>query len=159
MTNPEELIQLFKSTQWVINKQTDGLTHADSMLQLPFWDNCLNWVLGHIVHYRDRALLLLDEQPSIETAEIRLYQRESEPLSDADVAIPLSELLVALKVSQERLTTALAVVAPEHLEIIHDEERGQTIGDRLAFIQWHETYHVGQLEILRQLAGTHDSII
>ena len=38
--------------------------------------------------------------------------------------------------------------------------RGETtLGERLVFLHWHETYHVGQLELLRQLAGTNDAVI
>ncbi|NHZ72498.1 MAG: hypothetical protein GWP17_05390, partial [Aquificales bacterium] len=42
---------------------------------------------------------------------------------------------------------------------IYDEERGTAVGDRIASLHWHETYHTGQLEILRQLAGKNDSVI
>jgi hypothetical protein len=45
------------------------------------------------------------------------------------------------------------------LEAIADEENRRTLGERLEFIHWHETYPVGQLEILRQLAGMNDAII
>jgi hypothetical protein len=38
--------------------------------------------------------------------------------------------------------------------------RGEiTLGNRLFFIYYHETYHVGQTELLRQLAGKNDKII
>jgi hypothetical protein len=34
-----------------------------------------------------------------------------------------------------------------------------SIGERLTFANWYETYHVGQLEFLRQLAGKNDTVI
>jgi hypothetical protein len=45
------------------------------------------------------------------------------------------------------------------LEAVADEENRRTVGERIEFMQWRETYHVGQLEILRQLAGVNDAII
>lgn len=157
--NNDKLIQLFSRAHWIMKSQTDGLTHANSMLQLPYWNNNMNWVLGHILHYRDKALLLLGEESVMDDGESVIYARESEPLKDAAVAVELSRLLRIAAQSQERLETALKKVQPERLSEIFNSENGQTIGERIEFIQWHETYHVGQLEILRQLAGTNDSII
>jgi uncharacterized damage-inducible protein DinB len=159
MSNAAELTQVFQRTFWVIKQQADGLTHEDSMLQLPYWDNCFNWVLGHIVHYREQALELLDQQPGLSQAELRPYRRESEPLREGGKALPFPRLITALDASHHRLLDALAQATSESLAAVYNEESQQTVGDRLAFISWHETYHVGQLEILRQLAGTNDAII
>lgn len=42
--------------QGLIVKATESLTHAESVLQLPFASNCMNWVLGHMAVYRDTLL-------------------------------------------------------------------------------------------------------
>jgi len=34
-----------------------------------------------------------------------------------------------------------------------------TVGEWLNFLLWHETYHVGTTEQLRQLAGKNDKVI
>ena len=44
----------------VIKQKTEGLTHADSMLQLPIPANCMNWILGHIMVYREQYLGVID---------------------------------------------------------------------------------------------------
>jgi uncharacterized damage-inducible protein DinB len=159
MTSPDKLIQLYQRTQWIIAKQTEGLTHADSLLQLPFRGNCLNWVLGHILVYRDKVLELLGETPILSDSQTQLYRRGSEALTDGEAAVPLEKLLEALKQSGERLVAALGNVTAGRLEAIADEENQRSVGERIEFMQWHETYHVGQLEILRQLAGKNDAII
>jgi uncharacterized damage-inducible protein DinB len=42
---------------------------------------------------------------------------------------------------------------PECLAEIYDEEQGTTVDDRLFFyVVFHESYHTGQLEPLRELA-------
>lgn len=159
MIEPKTLIQSFETTHWIIHQQTDGLTHADSVLQLPFRGNCLNWVLGHVVQTRDRVLALLDEPPTLTEAEVARYRTGAEPITDAGSAVPLDRLLSALDEAQERIVAALEQVSPEKLAEMYDEERQVTIGDRIGGLHWHETYHVGQLEILRQLAGKNDRVI
>ena len=52
MITTEDLITALGRNLDVIKAQTKGLSHADSLLQLPFRGNCLNWVLGHIAGTR-----------------------------------------------------------------------------------------------------------
>jgi hypothetical protein len=159
MTAPDKLIQLYERTHWIIIQQTDGLTHKESLLQLPFRANCLNWVLGHIIVYRDRALDVLGERSLLTEIESEIYEQGGEPVVDGAQAVKLERLLSVLDQQQERLVTALKDIDSGRLAEIGDEETPRTVGDRVEFLQWHETYHVGQLEILRQLAGKDDAII
>ena len=55
-----------------------------------------------------------------------------------------------------RILTGLARATSEFLAAKVDEE---SRGEQIAFSNWHETYHVGQLELLRQLAGKDDKVI
>ena len=57
----------------VIKQKTEGLTHADSMLQLPFPANCMNWILGHILVYREQYLGVIDGVSSPAEGEFALY--------------------------------------------------------------------------------------
>jgi uncharacterized damage-inducible protein DinB len=157
--NGDQMIKVFARGHWIIRRQTDGLTHADSLLQLPFWDNNLNWVLGHILFYRDKVLRLLGESALLTDEESAPYRRESEPLRHPASAVDLKKLLASADSSQEALEAALRATKAAQFATVHDEDSGQTVAERIEFIQWHETYHLGQLEILRQLAGTNDSII
>lgn len=159
MTNPTKVIPLFKRTYWIIQEQTKGLSNTDSLLQLPFRANTMNWVLGHILNGRNTILKKLGEQPALDETITKRYIRDSEPISSEDEAIPLDTLLAAITDSQERIVAALERSSEEDLAIYHNEEHQTTVGDWLEFQHWHETYHVGQLEILRQLAGTDDKII
>jgi len=159
MSNQEKLIRYLERQQWVIDKQSEGLSHADSVLQLPFRSNRFNWVLGHIVVYRDKMLTLLQASPVLETDESAIYQRGSEPLSADEDNVEIERLLKSSQESLERLIVAIQSVSDEFLGDIFDEQHGTTILDRLEFLLWHENYHLGQLEILRQLAGKDDEII
>ena len=44
-------------------------------------------------------------------------------------------------------------------ELRRDGERTLPLGTLLHFANWHETYHVGQTELLRALAGKTDKVI
>ncbi len=148
---------LFSRTCRVIHMQTEGLTHADSVLQPPFRGNCLNWVLGHIIVSRIEILdRVSSSPPGWDKEDLARYERQSEPITQAEQALPLERLLAALDRSQELLLASFEAATPATWETLVDDE---TLADWVAFLHWHETYHVGQLELLRQLAGTNDKII
>jgi hypothetical protein len=51
------------------------------------------------------------------------------------------------------LAAGFELIDPYELVAIYNEDKGQTVADRISGLHWHETYHVGQLEILRQVSG------
>jgi hypothetical protein len=162
VTHPdaETLAQSYGVTQHIIKLQTGGLTHGDSLLQLPFRGNCLNWVLGHILTGRDTALELLGQSPLLMEEEASRYRRGSDPLTSSEQALPLERLLGDLEQSQQRIESALQRISPEELDrVIEFRGSERTVGQALDGLHWHETYHAGQLELLRQLAGKNDAII
>ena len=156
MTKSGTLAEYYGLTYRVIHRQLVGLTHEDSLLQPPFRGNCLNWVFGHIVSGRETVLTLLGEDlPWTEELSPR-YNRNTEPISSAEQALPLEQLLGDLEESQTRILAGLQRISPEKLEMVIDDE---TVNEKITFSHWHETYHVGQLELLRQLAGKDDKVI
>lgn len=152
-------IQYLERHQWLIKAQSEGLSHDDSLLQLPFRANCFNWVLGHVIVHRDIMLDLMNQSPVLNPEETAPYKIESEPMTADSDAVDFERLLELSRRSLEKLKDAILSVSDDLLKEIHNEERGTTIQDRIEFLIWHETYHLGQLEILRQLAGKDDTII
>jgi uncharacterized damage-inducible protein DinB len=141
----------------VIKLQADGLTNEESLLQPPFRGNCFNWVLGHILYFRGRQMKVLGDT-SAWPDQLQRYSWESEPVTAAAQDIlPLNQLLSLLDQSQERLISRLQDMAEADFDATLDD-RGSR-GELLAMLQRHETYHTGQLELLRQLAGKNDKII
>ncbi len=156
----ERLIESFALTQQIIHMQTEGLSHSDSLLQLPFRGNCLNWVLGHIMVGRNIALRLLGDPPLWTEDQETRYRRGSDPIVIGERALLLEELLRDLDESQQRLSAVLNDTTPEAMAAVVPFRGGHCpLAEALAGQHWHETYHVGQLELLRQLAGTDDAII
>jgi hypothetical protein len=157
--NKEMIHDLFKTNHWVATHQTDGLTHEDSLLQLPFRGNCLNWVLGHILVSRESALKMLGIDGSWTEAEIARYKFDSEPITSPDdpAILSLERLLADFERTQEQIADGFAEIS-EH-QLAEKDERGRTVAERLLFLAWHEGYHLGQTEYLRQLAGKDDKVI
>jgi hypothetical protein len=148
MIQPRFLQALFADTYDDIQRQTQGITHGDSVQQPPFDGNCINWILGHLVVARCNFLMLL-EVPSIWSMEqCRRFIPGSAPVTGAEDALPLDALLAGLARTQEQLLTALARVSAEDLQQVKGE---QAIGEHLISYHAHEAYHLGQLELLRQL--------
>ena len=158
MSDLKKLVEVVQRNSWIIRAQTEGLTDADGLLQPPFRGNCMNWVLGHIADNRDGVLLRLEQAATLDEDAAPRYKRGSEPLEGAAV-LSMTRLLEVLAEQEKRLAAALPAAQPELLAEIVDPDRGHTVADRIEFLIWHETYHVGQLEYLRQLAGTDDVVI
>lgn len=149
-----DLVRDFERNRRIIHAQCEGLSHEDSLLQPPFAANCLNWTVGHLVMHRHKVLSLVGADHDIDDYE--RYDRESDPVSaDGPGVRTLADLLDGLDASQTRLATALAAA---DMDAAHDE-RFPTVGDRVRFYYFHDTYHTGQVELLRALAGRNDKVI
>jgi uncharacterized damage-inducible protein DinB len=162
MISAELIARYFKLNYRVLHMQLEGLSHEDSLLQPPFRANNLNWVLGHIIAGRSRALALLGAEPVWSKEESAAYAQESEPIT-AEAALPLHQLVADLDTAQDRLAEVLAKTTEVELGPnplgIQKEGQDRSLGERLSFIYWHEAYHTGQTELLRQLAGVDDKVI
>lgn len=150
---------LFKTNHWVVTHQTDGLTHEDSLLQLPFRGNCLNWVLGHVLVSREQVLEMLGIEGSWTEAEIARYKYDSEPITAADdpAILPFERLLADFEHTQKQLADGFAEVSEQQLA--EADKNNRSVAERILFLAWHEGYHLGQMEYLRQLAGKDDKVI
>jgi hypothetical protein len=161
MIPPEELAEAFALNLRVLKMQTDGLTHQDTLLQPPVRGNCLNWVLGHLAVNRDRVLRLLGESPLLTEAESERYATGSEPIpATGEGALHLSRLIEALETGQAAIDAALRSISGEELQAeVEVGERRMAVRQRLFGLYFHDTYHTGQAELLRQLAGKGDQVI
>lgn len=152
-----DLVKDFERNRRILHSQAEGLTHADSLLQPP-GGNCLNWTIGHIVVHRDKVIEACGGEPILGTAQVERYTNESDPiLGEGPDVVSLSTLLDQLDQTQERLTE---VVVPADLESVQTvNEREVPLWKRVHFWYFHDTYHTGQAEMLRGLAGYTDKVI
>jgi hypothetical protein len=154
MITPQELARAFALTVNQAKEMTKGLTHADALIQPPFRGNCMNWALGHIVENRHLVLLQLGQPPLLSEAQAKRYGYGSEPVcTDGEDLLRLETMLALLEQSQASIEAALGRVTPEELNKEVKSFMGSTTLAFFIFILYrHETFHLGQVEMLRELA-------
>jgi hypothetical protein len=89
------------------------------------------------------------------------YETDSAAVTeDEEGIIKLEKLLAILANGQTLLADKIFSMSDEDLaEEIQIGERRMTVGQRLFGLYFHDTYHTGQTEYLRQLAGTNDKVV
>lgn len=114
-------------------------------------------MLGHVVSGRSQLLVRL-----FGVEQAARYLRESDPITeDGPGVMAFADLLGLLDASEEALEAALADADDEFMA----EELSVEDGDmasraaQVMFIYFHDTYHIGQTDLLRQMAGFSDKII
>ena len=153
MLTTTDLINQLQTNSRIIKGRIDGLNHEDSLRQLSFPGNCLNWNLGHLLVYRHRILGMIDGVSDADPAEFAIYGAGSEPMTDGSRAISFAELSERMDSAAAAIEAALTALPPAQLTTVIDEAQGTTLGGRLLFyLVYHEAYHTGQMEILRELA-------
>lgn len=140
--NNDQLITILGHNHYVINKNLEGITNKDSFKKSPAGENNINWLLGHIVASRDTFREQLGLKPLMDDNIYSIYERTTDNFSE-DNAIEITKLLEMYNLSQKELYSALG-----KYEIKDENDLNQTCA-----MVFHETYHAGQLGILRRLIG------
>ena len=110
-------------------------------------------MLGHIAVSRDSVLRLVGEDLLLSEAETSRYKTESNPITENGVdVIRLDRLLEILADGQERINAGFARLTDEELtKEIQVGERQVQLATRLHGFYFHDTYHTGQTDLLRQV--------
>ncbi len=134
-----------------LREHTAGLTHAQSLVQPPIEGNCINWILGHILCYRNYLNGLCSLPGAVSTEAAARYARGSAPVTvDGPDLIRFDDQLSAYERSQVAVLAALPNLSAEALaEVVSVAGFTMPRGDLLTMFMRHESYHLGQLEWLR----------
>jgi uncharacterized damage-inducible protein DinB len=162
MIRPDYLADSFARNVSIIKRQTEGVSHEESLIQLPFRANSLNWILGHLVANRNNVLKLLEAESLMDPASVERYARDSEPITpDSPDALPLEHLMTLLEEAQSEIAKRMEVLPEEvfQRQLAFFGTTEMTVGEWLLFFYFHDSYHTGQTEIMRQAAGKDDKII
>jgi hypothetical protein len=153
MTTAKDLIQDYEFTTMLVHRLADGLTQEETLIQLPFEVNCMNWVIGHIVTNRSHTLEVVGAEHVWQEDVRKLYKTGTENVKPDGESIHVDVLLKYLDESVDLLKTALENISEEYLSEHFTNYRGEKTREaHLSGFHWHETYHIGQLEIFRALA-------
>ena len=156
-----DFIRMLSIENQLIHDQTAGLSQAETLLQPQPSGNCMNWVLGHTLESQLTLLQALGGEPPLDPASLERYQRHSDPITGEEAGVwDLERLLDGHDRVFAALTARLGQMSDSDFaqEIPH-RERMVRRGWRAFFLFFHYTYHVGQLELLRQMAGHTEKIV
>jgi hypothetical protein len=145
----QEVLKDYEFHTMLIHRFVDGITHEESVHQLPFEHNCMNWILGHIVTNRSHVLETVGAMHAWQEEVRALYHQETQPITPESPSVRFEKLVSYLDESLELLKVALQEVSEEWLAENHTNYRGEK--SRYAHVtsfHWHESFHLGQLEIL-----------
>jgi hypothetical protein len=159
-TSAAVLTRLLDNNHRILHQQVKDITQEESLLQPPFRGNCLNWVIGHILGIYGEILEVAGKSGTQSPAEVKTYGYGSEALTDCTNANDLQEMLRRLDEGLARINGCLAEMSAAELERQVTIWLGPvSLNEALYIMQWHASYHTGQLELLRQLAGKNDKVI
>lgn len=145
------LAKLFEINYGALFRNLEGITHGESLVEPEPAGNCVNWVLGHIVATRNRLLPLVGAQPIWSREQAFRYSGRDEADWSRETATQLDSIKTDLARSQQQLLTALEVMSDRELSAPGKD--GRPLAEIIGFFQFHESYHSGQIALLRRIVG------
>ncbi len=161
MITIDDFSRMMQMENRIIHDQTKDLTQADTLIQPQPGGNCMNWVLGHSLETLITILETLEGSSPVDKKSLARYPHGSEPVLEQEPGVwRLEELLAGFDRVQQAITCQLQTMDDEDFqkEILWNEKT-VTVGWKLLFFFFHFTYHAGQLELLRNLAGHTEKVI
>ncbi len=153
----EVLRQQNRMTHQVVRRNTDGISHAESLLAPHPAGNCMNWVVGHLLCVYNNVLPGIGQTAVMEKAELARYDRGSAPLQPAGEAMDFGALLVAFDKAVDRFDAGLSnlttAVLDQKAPFSPTNNPDETMRSLITTVLFHQSYHAGQTGILRRVAG------
>ncbi len=146
----------FKLNTYVMESHLEGIDEAESF-RASAGGNSLNWVLGHLLYTRNAKILDLVGKESLDLADLGRYARSSEPLTDPSEGIALEDLRAMIEPTTQEILQGIAELPSAWWEekapfsFVQDPE--ETMAGLLAGFVFHESYHCGQIALIRRLLG------
>jgi hypothetical protein len=153
MLTAEGFINGLERNATFVRNHLNTVTHAEALLQPPYRGNCILWIVGHVVCYRNYSLALVGQPPALPENLAARFARDSAPvLADEPGLATLDTLMAAFEASQTSLIEAARTLTPaQAAEVVTQDVFTMPRGDLLVSRLRHEAYHVGQLEWLREM--------
>jgi len=132
---------------------TEGMTQAHSLAHPARGGNCANWILGHLTNVQNGVMGLIGEKPVWENEQLK--RAGFDPITQADEAIDWEMLRERFLGSRERCLAAIAKLSDDSLAETVPHPFGGTCSraELLTTLAFHQAYHVGQLGVVRRVAG------
>lgn len=148
----QALADRFAFNDGFLDQLTDGFTAAD-WLARQGEANHAQWLLGHLASTRSWAARELGSKRPAETWE-PLFSMKSKSTSESD-AVPVTTLRDTFRSRGVEMRATLATVTPEQAATDFRPFPWGTkdLSGAMHFLHFHESYHLGQIGLIRRMAG------
>ncbi|MCP4291666.1 MAG: DinB family protein [bacterium] len=165
-TISQTLIVQFGYTEFVFDATLKDISEEAALFHPQPGGNCMNWIAGHLTRTRGNTLEVLHQELPFEMGKYDRYKRAAEPLTDSDNPdsgiLTMDEIQSDFFACKSPLLAGLDALTPEQsaapAPFSPFDNKEETVGSLLAALLFHESYHIGQLGLLRRLVGA-DGII
>lgn len=142
--------------QKVVRMNTEGVTHAQSMIQPASGGNSMNWVIGHLLCIYNYILPAVGQPPVMLNERLKQYDRGTACVTAAN-ALEFEGLLTAMDEAVARFDTGLAGLTSARLDekapFSPTNNPDETVRSVMGVLMFHQAYHAGQTGILRRIVG------
>ena len=161
MIRIEDYSKLLSWELEIMKKQTAGLSQEDSLMQPQPGGNCMNWVMGHLVLNLTIILEILGAEIPEDLPSLDRYKMDTEPIQEeGEGVLDLQELIETYTLLNKKVIDQLDKMSEDDFEEdISFWGAKHRRGFMAFFYFFHNTYHLGQLEFLRNLAGKTEKVI
>ena len=154
VTSPriEPLTLIYKFNNALVARAVDGVSDAQ-LWERPTGGSPLGWILGHITNSRQQLLTLLGASWD---SGLGPHFKRGAVLQDPSAYPARDAIEGAWKATHPKMRDAFAAVTDERLDAAPagiSITGTKTVADVAAFLALHESYHVGQMSLIRRALG------
>ena len=146
------IIKTFKQNNIFLKNLLSSLKNEDMLLSTGD-SNTIGWILGHMVIQRGQILKTFDREFEIPEKE-NIFQRGA--VKNKNVEVALDEELKLFMDRGDKIVNEIDRVGEEGLlekMPVKLPFGGDDVVSLLHFLAWHETFHIGQIDLIKAATG------
>jgi hypothetical protein len=148
----DEILRNFKRNTFFLSFLVKDLNEDDVLIKTGSSNN-IGWIIGHLVLGRGKILIKLNKECDIQESE-KAFERYVE--KNQYTKINKEELVQGFISRGKRLFKAIKELnETKLLEPIEFKlpDGGDNLGSYLSFVAWHESFHLGQIDLIKAANG------
>jgi len=161
MIKASEYQKMLEGNFELIKEQIKELSDSEMLIQPPNGGNCMLWTLGHLANNLLSILGFLGGEKLEGLADLSRFRYGSEPVLGPEPGLMThTEIMDAYELLHQAVLEKIALMTEAEFDVEIPTFQGPARrGWMLFFMEFHHAYHIGQLELLRNLAGHTEKIL
>lgn len=161
MIKASEYQKMLEGNFELIKEQIKELSDSEMLIQPPNGGNCMLWTLGHLANNLLLILGFLGGEKLEGLADLSRFKYGSEPVLGPEPGLMThNEIMDAYELLHQAVLEKIALMTEAEFDVEIPTFQGPARrGWMLFFMEFHHAYHIGQLELLRNLAGHTEKIL